>query len=65
VLAGRAVADERPRAALVRRFQHRPFELAMTMVGHHGRADDIAPEAVLRDRSVAAALRGRRFGELS
>jgi RNA polymerase sigma factor (sigma-70 family) len=48
LLAGMAIGDERAGVAFVRRYQGRVYGLAVSLVGDHALAEDIAQEALLR-----------------
>jgi RNA polymerase sigma factor (sigma-70 family) len=60
LLSGMAIGDENAGLVFVRRFQHRLFGLATTIVGDPGLAEDIAQEAFVRIFGHAVMFDSRR-----
>lgn len=60
LLAGMATGDTEAAAAFVRRFQHRVFGLARTIVGDAAVAEEVAQEAFVRAWRHAAVYDARR-----
>lgn len=60
LLAGMAVGDESAGVSFVRRYQRRVFGLALSMVGDHSQAEDIAQEALVRAWRHAPVFDSRR-----
>lgn len=60
LLAGMATGDSEAAAAFVRRFQHRVFGLARTIVGDAAVAEEVAQEAFVRAWRHAAVYDARR-----
>src|SRR5262249_4011012 len=60
LLAGLAAGDREAAATFVRRFQHRVYGLALTIVGDPATAEDAAQEAFLRAWRVARTYEARR-----
>lgn len=62
LLAGIAVGDEDAARTFVRRYQHRVYGLAVTIVGDRQLAEDVAQEVFLRVWRHAGAFDARRGG---
>jgi RNA polymerase sigma-70 factor (ECF subfamily) len=60
LLAGLAAGDREAAATFVRRFQHRVYGLALTLVGDPATAEDAAQEAFLRAWRFAGTYDARR-----
>jgi RNA polymerase sigma-70 factor (ECF subfamily) len=60
LLAGLAAGDREAAATFVRRFQHRVYGLALTIVGDPATAEDAAQEAFLRAWRFAGTYDARR-----
>lgn len=60
LLAGLGAGDEQCSRAFVRRFQHRVYGLALSVVGDPGTAQDVAQEAFVRAWRFASAYDARR-----
>jgi RNA polymerase sigma-70 factor (ECF subfamily) len=60
LLAGLSSGDPGAQAAFVRRFQARVYGLAVTIVGSHAVAEEVAQEAFIRAWRHAAAYDARR-----
>jgi RNA polymerase sigma factor (sigma-70 family) len=60
LLAGLAAGDRDAAAAFVRRFQHRAYGLARTIVHDRGEAEDVAQEAFVRAWRYAGSYDARR-----
>jgi len=60
LLSGMAVGDERAGLIFVRRYQHRVFGMAVSIVGDTALAEDVAQEALIRIFRHASVFDARR-----